>query len=120
MKLSDPQINDGNVSLILFNTTPNDTGTYECYVVGTRAERRKRAVSEAQHVVQLKVKSISQPQGGDGSVGLMVGVSASAGLLLAAVVGFVIYRKLGNSNDQETGKMTMDDNVPSPLLSDSV
>lgn len=60
VKLSDPQINDGNVSLILFNTTPNDTGTYECYVVGTRAERRKRAVSEAQHVVQLKVKSISK------------------------------------------------------------
>ncbi|XP_006808402.1 butyrophilin-like protein 3 [Neolamprologus brichardi] len=121
VKLSDPQINDGNVSLILFNTTPNDTGTYECYVVGTRAERRKRAVSEAQHVVQLKVKSISQPQGlrGDGSVGLMVGVSASAGLLLAAVVGFVIYRKLGNSNDQETGKMTMDDNVEPPLLLDS-
>lgn len=60
VKLSDPQINNGNVSLILFNTTPNDTGTYECYVVGTREERRKRAVSEAQHVVQLKVKSISK------------------------------------------------------------
>lgn len=60
VKLSDPQIKDGNVSLILFNTTTNDTGTYECYVVGTRAGRRKRAVSEVQHVVQLKVKSISK------------------------------------------------------------
>ncbi|XP_026019091.1 butyrophilin subfamily 1 member A1-like [Astatotilapia calliptera] len=134
VKLSDPQIKDGNVSLVLFNTTTNDTGTYECYVVGTHAGRRKRAVSEAQHVVQLKVKSISQPRGltEDGSVELMVGLSASAGLLVATVAGFVIYRKFANSNyrspseqkpvsrtPKETGKMTMEVQPESPLLLNS-
>ncbi|CAI5660573.1 unnamed protein product [Oreochromis niloticus] len=82
VKLSDPQIKHGNVSLILYNTTTNDTGTYECYVIGSHAERRKRAVSEAQHVVQLKVKSISQTGGHteDGSVGLIIGLNKTGNI----------------------------------------
>lgn len=62
----------------------------------------------------------------------MVGLSASAGLLVATVAGFVIYRKFANSNyrsaleqkpvsrtPKETGKMTMEVQPESPLLLNS-
>ncbi|XP_031606373.1 coxsackievirus and adenovirus receptor homolog [Oreochromis aureus] len=103
VELSDPQIKHGNVSLTLYNTNTNDTGTYECHVVGRHAGRSKRAVSEVQHVVQLTVKPSSQSGGQekDGAAepipGLSVLVVVTVVLVLvsvAAVVGLLIKKRL--------------------------
>ncbi|XP_030580126.1 programmed cell death 1 ligand 1-like [Archocentrus centrarchus] len=104
--LQDRQMKDGDVSLILKNVTINDTGTYECRVFQT-TNRRKRANMEANldsdpiSIITLRVAPPGPGGGtteGGGSVGLIVGLSVSA-LLLAAVVGFVIYRKHKQNQD---------------------
>ncbi|KAL4008417.1 hypothetical protein ACER0C_002269 [Sarotherodon galilaeus] len=89
--LQDTQMKDGNVSLILKDVTINDTGTYECQVF--LEETRK-----LQSIKNITLSVVDPPgqTGGDtedGSVGLVVGLSVSAVLLVAAVVGYLIYRK---------------------------
>ncbi|XP_039464054.1 uncharacterized protein LOC120437551 [Oreochromis aureus] len=93
--LQDKQLKDGDVSLILKNVTINDTGIYKCHVVqGVRQPLKLISI------IYLHVVPPGQP-GGDtedgekegGSVRLKVGLSVSAVLLVAAVVGFFIYRK---------------------------
>ncbi|XP_025761122.1 programmed cell death 1 ligand 1 [Oreochromis niloticus] len=95
--LQDRQMKDGDVSLILKDVTVNDTGTYECRVVQRGAKRRKRAILDDKpiSIIYLHVDPPGQTGGDteDGSVGLIVGLSVSAVLLVAAVVGFLIYRK---------------------------
>ncbi|XP_076737118.1 butyrophilin subfamily 2 member A1-like [Maylandia zebra] len=80
--LKDKQMKDGDVSLILNNVTINDTGTYECRVVETGTFGLKLISIIYLHVVDPP-----------GSVGLIVGVLVAAALVVAAVAGFVIYRK---------------------------
>ncbi|CAI5659972.1 unnamed protein product [Oreochromis niloticus] len=87
--LQDRQMKDGDVSLILKNVTINDTGTYECVIIAGGGGRPKLINSTNLHV---------DPPGQTGGdtvapVGLKVGLSVSAVLLVAAVAGFVIYRK---------------------------
>uniref|UniRef100_A0A3Q0RBF7 Ig-like domain-containing protein n=1 Tax=Amphilophus citrinellus TaxID=61819 RepID=A0A3Q0RBF7_AMPCI len=74
--LQDRQMKDGDVSLILKNVTINDAGTYECRVFsrGTNHKNHRPITS-----VSLRVVAPSVP----------------AVLLVAAVFGFVIYRKPG-------------------------
>ncbi|XP_006808398.1 T-cell surface glycoprotein CD4-like [Neolamprologus brichardi] len=81
--LKDKQMKDGDVSLILKNVTINDTGTYECRVVETGTSGLKPI-----SIIYLSV--VDQPRR---PVGLIVGLSVSGVLIVAAVVGFVIYRK---------------------------
>ncbi|KAF3698322.1 V-set domain containing T-cell activation inhibitor 1 B7 -like protein 4 [Channa argus] len=60
VELRDPQMKDGDVSLILKNVTINDTGTYECYV------RIKGNSPQLVNSVHLKVKfSGAAEHGGD-------------------------------------------------------
>ncbi|XP_005755427.1 hepatitis A virus cellular receptor 2 homolog [Pundamilia nyererei] len=105
--LQDKQLKDGDVSLILKNVSINDNGTYECRVkAGTN--RRKRAILDVDPISSITLSVVDPPghtggdtedggkeDGGkeDGSVGLKVGLSVSTVLLVAAVVGFVIYKK---------------------------
>ncbi|XP_039463511.1 myelin-oligodendrocyte glycoprotein-like [Oreochromis aureus] len=42
VKLRDPEMKDGDVSLILKNVTFNDTGIYECHIAVRNPVRRKR------------------------------------------------------------------------------
>ncbi|XP_039859940.1 junctional adhesion molecule B-like isoform X5 [Simochromis diagramma] len=103
VELQDKQMKDGDVSLILKNVTINDAGTYECRVE-TGTKRRKRASLDTNpiSIISLSVVPPGQP-GGDnkdegggkenGPVGLIVGLSVSAVLLVAAAVGILIYRK---------------------------
>ncbi|XP_039457970.1 programmed cell death 1 ligand 1-like [Oreochromis aureus] len=100
--LQDKQMKDGDVSLILKDVTTNDNGTYECRVK-TGTKHRKRAILNDNPISIITLSVVDPPgqQGGetedggkeDGSVGLAVGLSVSAVVLVAAVVGFLIYRK---------------------------
>nr|XP_004574945.1 coxsackievirus and adenovirus receptor-like [Maylandia zebra] len=102
--LKDRQMKDGDVSLILKNVTINDNGTYEC-----RVQRRREILSLITSVYLSVVppgqsggnKDGGKEAGGKeaGSVGLIVGLSVSAVLLVVAVVGFLIYRILKQSQD---------------------
>ncbi|XP_030580160.1 uncharacterized protein LOC115776576 [Archocentrus centrarchus] len=117
--LQDRQMKDGDVSVIMKNVTFNDAGTYECRVVQRRTKFRKRANLDGDPtcIIYLNVVVPPGPSGGTteeggkkdggkedgrkedgGSVGLIVGLSVAA-LLLVAVVGFVIYRKQKQSQD---------------------
>ncbi|XP_019212419.1 coxsackievirus and adenovirus receptor isoform X2 [Oreochromis niloticus] len=100
--LQDRQMKDGDVSLILKDVTTNDVGSYECRVK-TGNNRRKRAnlSGEPISIIYLSVDPPGQTGGHteDGSVGLIVGLSVCAVLLVAAVV-FLIYR---NHKQQSRG-----------------
>ncbi|XP_039908482.1 uncharacterized protein LOC120746965 [Simochromis diagramma] len=114
--LQDRQMKDGDVSLILKDVTVNDTGTYECRVVQREAKRRKRAVLDNEPISIITLRVVPPGQtGGDtedggkeaggkesGSVGLIVGLSVSAVLLVAAVVGFLMYRKHKQQQSQDS------------------
>ncbi|CAI5671479.1 unnamed protein product [Oreochromis niloticus] len=102
--LQDRQMKDGDVSLILKDVTINDAGTYECRLV-QRVRGPVTLISSIHlHVVppgqtQGQEKDEDNKDGGkedrrkeDGSVGLIVGLSVPA-VLLVAVVGFLIYRR---------------------------
>ncbi|CAI5678466.1 unnamed protein product [Oreochromis niloticus] len=103
--LQDRQMKDGDVSLILKNVTINDAGTYKCGVV-----QRVRGPVTLINSTYLHVdppgqtggqeKDEDNKDGGkedkekeDGSVGLKVGLSFPVVLLVAGVVGFLIYRR---------------------------
>ncbi|XP_039462217.1 myelin-oligodendrocyte glycoprotein-like [Oreochromis aureus] len=55
VKLRDPEMKDGDVSLILKNVTFNDTGMYECHVAVRKSGRSKRAHTEISHFINLTV-----------------------------------------------------------------
>ncbi|XP_019208800.1 programmed cell death 1 ligand 1 [Oreochromis niloticus] len=108
--LQDRQMKDGDVSLILKDVIINDNGTYEC-----RVQRQRESLSLITSVYLSVVppgqsrgnkedgrnKDGGKEDGGkeDGSVGLKVGLSVSAVLLVAAV-GFLIYRKVKSKTKQ--------------------
>ncbi|CAI5671316.1 unnamed protein product [Oreochromis niloticus] len=99
--LQDRQMKDGDVSLILKDVTINDTGTYECRVA-QKEPNQERPSLKLISIINLHV----DPPGHtgedteDGSVGLIVGLSVSAVLLVAAVAGFLICRKHSDRNLQ--------------------
>ncbi|XP_039464679.1 uncharacterized protein LOC120438323 [Oreochromis aureus] len=115
--LQDRQMKDGDVSLILKDVTINDTGTYVCGVF-VEGEHSWEIIITYLRVVPPgqtggQEKDEDNKDGGkedkekeDGSVGLIVGLSVSAELLiLVAVVGFWIYKRKHDSkphNDPET------------------
>ncbi|CAI5660045.1 unnamed protein product [Oreochromis niloticus] len=114
--LQDRQMKDGDVSLILKNVTINDNGTYECQVFmrGTNMRKRANLVNDPISIITLRVVPPGRPGGDtedggkedggkedggkedggkeDGSVGLKAGLSVLAVLLVAAFVGFLIYK----------------------------
>ncbi|XP_039464095.1 CD226 antigen-like [Oreochromis aureus] len=89
--LQDRQMKDGDVSLILNNVTINDTGTYECRVLMEKTQSWEYSGSIQLHVVDPPGQTGGHTE--DGSVGLIVGLSVPALLLVAAVVGFMIFRR---------------------------
>ncbi|KAL4008115.1 hypothetical protein ACER0C_001967 [Sarotherodon galilaeus] len=55
VKLRDPEMKDGDVSLILNNVMFNDTGIYECHVAVRNPVRSKRGHTEISHFINLTV-----------------------------------------------------------------
>ncbi|KAK2863457.1 hypothetical protein Q5P01_002990 [Channa striata] len=107
VELRDPQMKEGDASVILKNVNISDTGTYECYV-GTKGNR-----PELISRVQLQVKDSGggvrrtedggDKDGGDKDrhVGLVAGLSVLGVLVIAAAVGglmIFIKRKGPNSH----------------------
>ncbi|XP_067380766.1 V-set domain containing T-cell activation inhibitor 1-like [Channa argus] len=86
VELRDPQMKDGDFSVILKNITINDTGIYECRV--------RYGGSELISNITLTVTDSGLDERGgdkDGHVGLIVGLSV--GLSVVVLVSFIIYRK---------------------------
>ncbi|XP_076734322.1 matrix remodeling-associated protein 8 isoform X3 [Maylandia zebra] len=95
--LQDRQMKDGNMSLILKNVTIDDGGSYNCNIFN--GETRSW---ESINTVSLTVSGQTGGDKQDGPVGLIVGLSVSAVLLVAAVVGFLIYRKHKQQQSQDS------------------
>uniref|UniRef100_A0A668VG53 Ig-like domain-containing protein n=1 Tax=Oreochromis aureus TaxID=47969 RepID=A0A668VG53_OREAU len=61
VKLRDPEMKDGDVSVTLKNVTFNDTGIYECHVaVRKNPVRSKRVHTEISHFINVTVTAILQ------------------------------------------------------------
>ncbi|XP_039466366.1 sodium channel subunit beta-3-like [Oreochromis aureus] len=100
--LQDRQMKDGDVSLILKDVTINDTGTYECHVFRKRQKHGRTSHLKTEPICIINLSVVVPPgqTGGDtedGSVGLIVGLSVPAVLLV--VGGFLIYTNRRQQQD---------------------
>ncbi|XP_042249340.1 coxsackievirus and adenovirus receptor-like isoform X2 [Thunnus maccoyii] len=99
VELMDPEMKDGNASVILKNVTINDTGTYECHVKTKAVGRSQRDAPECLSTINLKVEE-SGPKAGNtaggkythGHVGVILSVTA---LIVIVLVGLVIKKSKG-------------------------
>ncbi|XP_044198181.1 programmed cell death 1 ligand 1-like isoform X2 [Thunnus albacares] len=107
VQLIDPEMKDGNVSVILKNVTINDTGTYKCHVsVNSKRHELINTINLTVNTIYLKVTDSGHTAGNtwtegdkdegkkeERNLGLTVGLSVAAVLVVAVIVGFVIYRQ---------------------------
>ncbi|XP_029976457.1 coxsackievirus and adenovirus receptor homolog [Salarias fasciatus] len=98
-------VKDGDVSLILKNVTFNDRGTFECYVIQGGEQSRKKRSEDTESLSLVSLSVFPPPgdpggRGGDGGhVGLIVGVTVAA-LVVVGVV--MLQRYLKNQVVSET------------------
>uniref|UniRef100_A0A3Q0R742 Ig-like domain-containing protein n=1 Tax=Amphilophus citrinellus TaxID=61819 RepID=A0A3Q0R742_AMPCI len=83
VELRDPNMKDGDVSVIVRNVTIRDTGTYECEIT---TRDKESVTSESKHSVNLTVTD-----SGELTVSVIVGVVVSVVLIL--IVACVIKRR---------------------------
>ncbi|XP_030580090.1 programmed cell death 1 ligand 1-like [Archocentrus centrarchus] len=100
--LQDRQMKDGDVSLILKDVTTADSGTYQCRVVLGDKKHRSRAHLKTHPIITINLRVA--PPGPGGSVGLIVGLSVAAVLLIAAVIGLLIYIKKQKKKNQDSNQ----------------
>ncbi|XP_024119529.1 sodium channel subunit beta-2 [Oryzias melastigma] len=79
VSLKDPQMKDGDLSVVLKNVNIEDSGTYECRVKQGEGSRHKRSVLES---TPISIINLQVPPPGHGHLGLIV----LSGLLLAVLV----------------------------------
>ncbi|XP_026225504.1 coxsackievirus and adenovirus receptor homolog [Anabas testudineus] len=65
VELKDTEMKDGDVSLILKNAMPVDSGTYECYVSQGGTNRKKRDTDRPITIIHLRVEPGTNKDGGD-------------------------------------------------------
>ncbi|XP_044198202.1 butyrophilin subfamily 1 member A1-like isoform X2 [Thunnus albacares] len=92
VQLRDPEMKDGNVSVILKNVNINDTGTYECRIIISNTGGRDGDLVEAKNIIQLNVIGAEKKRGHSGMV---VGLSVTGVvlLLLLGIFSFIYNRK---------------------------
>ncbi|KAK2863458.1 hypothetical protein Q5P01_002991 [Channa striata] len=101
VELRDPQMKEGDMSVILKNVHINDSGTYECYF--GNAGSGPQLLSNIILTVRDSGDGAGDTEDGgkkDGHVGLIVGLSV-VGVLVLVVVGLValmIFRKHRGQN----------------------
>ncbi|CAI5660383.1 unnamed protein product [Oreochromis niloticus] len=129
VKLKDPEMKDGDVSLILKNITFNDTGMYECHVAVRNPVRSKRAHTEISHFINLTVtgethESVSDKQIGErgdedgntddaeivGAPSLQVFAPVVVVVVVVAV-GFMIHRQTRQHKKQRPVKLPTEDSA---------
>ncbi|XP_063325817.1 uncharacterized protein LOC134624717 [Pelmatolapia mariae] len=62
VELRDPQMKNGNMSIILYNTTIKDTGTYECRIIAQNIRDSSSPAFEIKHEIKLTVVPPGPPQ----------------------------------------------------------
>ncbi|KAF3698295.1 V-set domain-containing T-cell activation inhibitor 1 Precursor [Channa argus] len=121
VELRDPQMKDGDVSVILKNVNINDTGTYECYV------GNKGSKPQLLNTTNLIIKDSgdaaghSEDGGDKGKQGrLRVGLLVGIAFLVVVVFGvrFKMYRRSSQQNHQppadEAAEHELQDLNPEP------
>ncbi|KAK2811136.1 hypothetical protein Q5P01_000286 [Channa striata] len=96
VELKDPQMKNGNFSVILKNVTINDTGTYECRVRYSNTQPPPQSICNITLTVIDSGGGAGHTDDGgdmDGRVGLIVGLSLCLVLLIIIVIYYLIYRK---------------------------
>ncbi|XP_038588392.1 coxsackievirus and adenovirus receptor homolog isoform X2 [Micropterus salmoides] len=105
VELRDPEMKDGDASVILKNVNINDAGTYECQI----REKNEKGKAELVTIVNMRVSghTAGHKEGGDKegggkerNVGLRVGLPVCVILLLLGVGGFVILYNRPKGNQQ--------------------
>ncbi|XP_026019094.1 V-set domain-containing T-cell activation inhibitor 1-like [Astatotilapia calliptera] len=103
VELSDPSMNNGNVSVILKNVNVNDTGTYECRIITSDLSSGQRVQSESRQSIDLTViDSGSEDEQDKKTFLLAIGIVAvvlSLFVILSAAV--CIHRKKKSSTHRE-------------------
>ncbi|XP_039465416.1 butyrophilin-like protein 3 [Oreochromis aureus] len=132
VKLRDPEMKDGDVSLILKNVTFNDTGIYECHI----AVRSKRAHTEISHFINLRVtgethdsmfeQPITEGEHGGGNMHfvpeeetptvLMVVPAVVAAVLVVTIGGSVLLWRFKIKKQQTTEAATADLKCHAPKI----
>ncbi|KAF3698247.1 Coxsackievirus and adenovirus receptor -like protein [Channa argus] len=101
VELRDPEMKDGDVSVILKKVKISDTGTYECYVRNSNTQPQPQLISNiTMTVIDSGDGAGDTEDGGNmdrgkhGHVGLVV-VTV---LVVVVVIGFMIYRRCRRLN----------------------
>ncbi|XP_030287194.1 nectin-4-like [Sparus aurata] len=65
VELKDPQMTEGDASVVLKNVTANDSGIYECVVSTSSGGGRRKRVAPFRHIVHLTVEDSGPKAGGN-------------------------------------------------------
>ncbi|XP_073330980.1 uncharacterized protein [Pagrus major] len=68
VELLDPQMKEGDATVVLKKVTANDSGTYECLVFMSSGGHRRKRAAPFRHIVHLKVED-SGPKAGESEEG---------------------------------------------------
>ncbi|XP_067380740.1 coxsackievirus and adenovirus receptor homolog isoform X1 [Channa argus] len=104
VELRDPEMKDGNVSVILRNSSINDIGTYECRVKNSNKTTPPQLITTITLTVTDSGPEAGRSEGGgdkDGrnkDVALLMCLSVVVAVVVA--VGFLIYRKRKRLSEQ--------------------
>ncbi|XP_032438818.1 V-set domain-containing T-cell activation inhibitor 1-like isoform X2 [Xiphophorus hellerii] len=90
--LQDRQMKDGDVSLVLKNVTTDDRGAYECRIIQTDTNSRRKTII----IINLIVTSPGEPDGGNrdgpaGLIGLVVGLVVASVILVVLIIVVVFF-----------------------------
>uniref|UniRef100_A0A3B3CD30 Ig-like domain-containing protein n=1 Tax=Oryzias melastigma TaxID=30732 RepID=A0A3B3CD30_ORYME len=109
VSLKDPQMKDGDLSVVLENVTVDDTGTYECRVrLENDPQRNMKLISTINLILPL-------PQGEDedgvkdGSIRGLLGLIALPVLVVVLVVVLWVYRKKSRGFPAESSDKPTED-----------